>query len=147
MGRSFSCSVGRGGVGEKSGEGDGITPIGCFDLLGRYYRPDRMRPIGSSIGLTDVWSDDPQDPHYNTLQTKSPYPFGHETLRRSDPLYNLIGDVSFNRAPPAAGTGSAIFLHIWRSPRYPTEGCIAFDQRDLSFILERWTDLSRIIVR
>ena len=147
MGRIFPCSIGRGGIGEKLGEGDGVTPIGSFELLAIYSRPDRTQPLGSPIGLTYIWSDDPKDQNYNSLQTCSPYPYGHEKMRRSDCLYNVIGDVSFNRTPPVPGKGSAIFLHVWRAPRYPTEGCIAFDQRDLTYILERWTDKSRIIVR
>jgi L,D-peptidoglycan transpeptidase YkuD (ErfK/YbiS/YcfS/YnhG family) len=45
------------------------------------------------------------------------------------------------------GRGSAIFLHVWRRPRHPTAGCIAFARADLAFILARWTPRSRVVVR
>jgi len=43
--------------------------------------------------------------------------------------------------------GSAIFIHAWRRPRYPTEGCIAFDISDLIWIFENWNFNSRVIIK
>jgi L,D-peptidoglycan transpeptidase YkuD (ErfK/YbiS/YcfS/YnhG family) len=45
-----------------------------------------------------------------------------------------------------AGRGSAIFLHVWRRPRHPTAGCIAFRRADLAWILARWTPRCRVAV-
>ncbi len=73
--------------------------------------------------------------------------FGCEALRRADPLYDLVGVLDFNRGPVVAGAGSAIFLHVWRKPRHPTEGCIAFARGDLVRILAGWTPRSRVVVR
>lgn len=43
--------------------------------------------------------------------------------------------------------GSAIFLHSWRRPGYPTAGCIAFARADLLWIATRVQPGARIIVR
>ena len=149
-GRTFACAVGRGGIGDKQAEGDGVTPRGAHDLEMVLYRPDRIpRPRGGAparaIGLGDVWSDDPMDPAYNSL-ARAPHGFGHEALRRSDPMYDLVAVLDWNRREIVRGRGSAIFLHVWRRPRYPTEGCIALARHDLFWVLDRWSADSRVIV-
>jgi L,D-peptidoglycan transpeptidase YkuD (ErfK/YbiS/YcfS/YnhG family) len=40
-----------------------------------------------------------------------------------------------NVDPVVAGMGSAIFLHLTRPERTPTEGCIALDRPDLLALL------------
>jgi L,D-peptidoglycan transpeptidase YkuD (ErfK/YbiS/YcfS/YnhG family) len=45
------------------------------------------------------------------------------------------------------GRGSAIFLHVWRKPRHPTAGCIAFARDDLAWILAHWQRASRVVAR
>ncbi|MCV6586652.1 MAG: L,D-transpeptidase family protein, partial [Marinibacterium sp.] len=42
--------------------------------------------------------------------------------------------------------GSAIFLHQWRRPGYPTEGCIAFRRDHLRWIVQRLRPGTRLIV-
>ena len=151
LGRRFPCAVGFGGIGAKRGEGDGITPLGVHALESVLWRPDRRpRPAGRlparPIGPGDGWSDDPTDPLYNR---RVPWPSRHsaERLRRADRLYDLVAVVDFNRSPPVAGAGSAIFLHVWKRPRKWTAGCVAFRAQDLAWILERWGPRSRLIVR
>ncbi|TMV57367.1 hypothetical protein FGG78_37230, partial [Thioclava sp. BHET1] len=61
----------------------------------------------------------------------------HEVLRRADPLYDLILVTDWNRAPARPGKGSAIFIHRWRRPRYPTAGCLAFAPQDLLWLAHR----------
>lgn len=153
-GRSFPCAIGRGGIGAKVGEGDGVTPIGAHRLEALLFRADRpagragarvFRGPARAIGPRDGWSDDPADPAYNT-RVRLPHAFGHERLRRADPFYDLVGVLDWNRAPVVPGRGSAIFLHLWRRPRRPTAGCVAFRAADLLWILARWTPRSRVIV-
>ena len=152
MGHHFSCAVGRGGVGQKIGEGDGITPNGVFQIMGAGYRADRLR-FGSDhfyskqIGLIDVWSDDPEDANYNHGFASYQYPYSHERLYRADHLYDLFAILDFNYPVATPGAGSAIFIHSWRKPRHPTEGCIAFDPMVLKWILTRWSEKSRVIIR
>jgi L,D-peptidoglycan transpeptidase YkuD (ErfK/YbiS/YcfS/YnhG family) len=146
-GRTFPCAVGRGGIGAKLVEGDGITPVGRHRIEAVLRRPDRVPPgAGGAIGLRDGWSDDPADPDYNRRVLR-PHRFGHEALRRSDPMYDLVAVTDWNRHPPVRGRGSAIFLHVWRRPRHPTAGCVAFRRQDLLWILARWTPRDRVVVR
>eukprot|EP01043_Picozoa_sp_COSAG02_P049188 COSAG02_NODE_4915_length_4837_cov_6.226467_2_plen_271_part_00 len=65
--RQYPCTVGRGGVDTKGGEGDGITPLGRFGLGRVFFRPDRCAPpatmglIVAPIHRNDGWCDDPSD--------------------------------------------------------------------------------------
>lgn len=152
QGRKFPCAIGRGGIGEKTGEGDGKTPKGKFSIIECGFRNDRVffhAPAvkAAPIALNDVWSDDPTDPHYNHKGNLLSHRYSHEKLRRADPLYDAYVVLNFNYPKPIAGKGSAIFLHVWRKPRHPTEGCVAFAEHDLLNILENWTDKSQIIIR
>jgi len=150
-GRRMACSVGRAGIGEKRGEGDGVTPIGVWRLTGHLRRADRFGNIETQlpsrlIGPADGWSDDPKDPAYNR---PCPWPgrLSAERLRRADRLYDLIATTNFNADPVRAGAGSAIFVHVRRGPSRPTEGCIAFDVADLTWILRRWRPWRRLVVQ
>lgn len=148
LGRRFVCSVGRSGIGVKKGEGDGVSPLGSFRIARVHYRADRMKrlPGATEIRIDDVWSDDPGDPDYNARARGLDYPFGHERMWRADRLYDLVAVLDFNLSDPVAGAGSAIFMHCWRRPRYPTEGCIAFAYADLRWILESWRMDDRVFI-
>lgn len=151
MGRMFPCTIGRGGIvpaGRKR-EGDGGTPTGVHRIVGMLYRPDRMAPPADwalPIGPMDLWSDDPKDDDYN-LMVRAPHGFSHERLRRADPLYDLVLLTDWNWPYAVPGRGSAIFLHRWRRPGYPTAGCVAFAPKDLLWIAQRIRPQTRLIVR
>ena len=151
MGRVFPCTIGRGGIvpaGRKR-EGDGGTPTGVHRIVGMLYRPDRMAPPtdwARPIGPMDLWSDDPKDDDYN-LMVRAPHGFSHERLRRADPLYDLVILTDWNWPYAVPGRGSAIFLHRWRRPGYPTAGCVAFAPKDLLWIAQRIRPQTRLIVR
>ena len=148
MGRRWPCAIGRGGVTDAKREGDGATPRGVHRIVGLLYRPDRMaRPVDWAVPIRpgDLWSDDPADPDYN-LMVRAPHAHSHERLRRADPLYDLVilTDWNWPRAEP--GRGSAIFLHAWRRPGYPTAGCVALDPRHLRRIAGMIGYETRLIV-
>ena len=150
-GRRFPCAVGRGGIGLKRAEGDGLTPTGTWRIGEVWYRPDRVaapRFAGPlrRIGPRDIWSDDPRDPAYNLAGRAPDHPFSHEYLRRADPLYDMIAVLDYNWPLATPGMGSAIFLHVWRKPRHPTAGCIAFAPDVLRRILETWQPDARVVV-
>ncbi len=152
LGRRFPCALGRGGITHEKREGDGATPVGVWHLELGGYRADRITPprtrlAVAEIGPRDIWSDDPDDPDYNQWLTTSAHPFSHERLRRADPLYDLVLVSDWNWPDATPGRGSAIFVHQWRRPRYPTAGCIAFRPDHLAWIVENWRPESRIIVR
>ena len=146
-GRRFPVATGRGGIGTKRAEGDGVTPRGFHRLEAVLHRPDRVAggfgtPIGPALG----WSDDPADPDYN-WPVSHPNSFSHEVMRRPDGQYDLLAVTDWNRRPVVPGAGSAICLHVWRGPRTATAGCIAFRRCELAWILDRWTPRSRVVVR
>lgn len=148
LGRRFPCTIGRAGLSAAKREGDGATPVGQHTITGLLYRPDRMlkpTPWARPIRPSDLWSDDVSDPEYNH-QVRAPHGFSHEFLRRSDPLYDLILLTDWNWPDAAPGKGSAIFLHQWRRPGFPTEGCIAFKRAHIHWIASRAAPGTKLFV-
>lgn len=148
MRRMLPCTIGKGGLTGSKREGDGATPTGVHHIAGMLYRPDRISrpaPWAEPIGPGDLWSDDAADEHYNQ-HVRAPYGGSHEQLRRADPLYDLVLVTDWNWPASIPGRGSAIFIHQWRRPGYPTEGCIAFSRSDLQWIAARVQPGTRVIV-
>jgi len=150
MGRILPVSAGRGGIRADKREGDGATPVGVHRTLGLLYRPDRIAardlpPWARPIGLEDRWCDAPDHPDYNHL-VKKPFGPSQERLRRGDPLYDLILPLDWNWPQAVPARGSAIFIHQWRRPGYPTAGCLAFCRDDLFFIARHAAPGTRVIV-
>lgn len=155
-GRRFPCAVGRGGIRIDKREGDGATPAAALRLVGSGYRPDRLarplpaRPVAFrmiAIRPTDIWSDDPGDPAYNRGLSAWSHAHSHERLRRGDRVYDIFVMTDWNWPEAEPGRGSAIFVHIWKAARTPTEGCVAFRRPDLIWIIRRWTPRCRMIVQ
>lgn len=147
-GRKFPHTMGRNGLTGRKAEGDGATPRGCHNIIGMLYRPDRMaRPTdwARPIGPSDLWSDDSKDPEYN-MMVRAPHSFSHETLRRADPMYDLIILTGWNWPYPVKRCGSAIFVHQWRGPGRPTAGCIAFRRDHLRWIATRIRHETRLVI-
>ncbi|GGG70943.1 hypothetical protein GCM10011415_18380 [Salipiger pallidus] len=147
-GRLVPCVIGRGGIRADKREGDGATPVGTHHVVGCLYRPDRVAkpaPWALPIRLGDLWSDASGDAAYNTL-VRAPYDASHEHLRRADPLYDIILLTDWNWPDAEAGRGSAIFLHQWRRPGFPTEGCIAFRRDHIARIAAWAVPGTRLVV-
>ena len=147
-GRTIPCTIGRAGIATNKREGDGATPRGIHVVTATLYRPDRIasparwaRPIRPG----DLWSDDPADPAYNRL-VRAPHGHGHESLRRADPLYDIVIVTDWNLASPVPGRGSAIFIHQWRRPGFPTAGCIALPRAALHSLAGAVAPGTRLIV-
>jgi L,D-peptidoglycan transpeptidase YkuD (ErfK/YbiS/YcfS/YnhG family) len=142
--RTYRCALGRSGLGAEKIEGDGLTPVGCFDLRRVLYRPDRIANYGVAkpetrlpicpLSPNDGWCDNPDHQLYNQPITR---PFGpsHEALWRDDALYDIIVIMGYNDDPPVPGAGSAIFLHIAHPGYGPTEGCVTLAVADLLEVL------------
>lgn len=147
MGRKFPCAIGKGGITSDKREGDGASPRGTHYMPGILYRADRTPPItGEMILPHDLWCDAPDHPDYNQL-VKAPFGHSHENLRRGDRLYDLVILTDWNWPNATAHKGSAIFVHRWRKPRHPTEGCVAFRPDHLRWIAQRLTPRTRLIIR
>lgn len=138
-GRTLPCTHGRGGIRPDKREGDGATPRAMLRIVGCLYRPDRVTapaPWALPILPGMLWSDDSKDAAYNQL-VRAPYAPSHEDLRRADPLYDIVLLTDWNWPEATPGAGSAIFLHQWRRPGFPTEGCLAFTRANIRWIAER----------
>jgi L,D-peptidoglycan transpeptidase YkuD (ErfK/YbiS/YcfS/YnhG family) len=148
QGRIYPCTIGKTGVTSRKKEGDGGTPKGIHRIVGMLYRPDRIaRPTdwARPIGPLDFWSDDTGDGDYNML-VRAPHSYSHEQLRRPDPLYDLVLLTDWNWPNAVKGNGSAIFIHQYRRPGYPTEGCIALSRAHLHHIAPLIRHQTRLIV-
>ncbi|MCL5776503.1 L,D-transpeptidase family protein [Limibaculum sp. FT325] len=153
MGRRMPCALGRGGTlpAAWKREGDLATPEGTWRLAALYWRADRARQPRSllaarPLGPQQGWAEDPADPAYNR-PVRLPHAFPADRMARGDRLYDICAATDHNAAPVVPGAGSAIFVHLWRKPRHPTAGCVAFRRADLDWILRRWGMRSRLIVR
>ncbi|MEM9782972.1 MAG: L,D-transpeptidase family protein [Pseudomonadota bacterium] len=151
LGRDLPCATGRGGIlpADVKREGDGATPAGHWRLTQLFIRPDRVAPPMTVLPVAPLlnptgWAEDPADPAYNS-EIRHPHAFPADRMRRGDGLYDLCA-VTDHNAARRAGMGSAIFVHLWRRPRFPTAGCVAFARADLTWILSRWCHDSRLII-
>ena len=134
-GQRYRAALGSGGITTLKQEGDGGTPAGLLPLRRVLYRADRLpRPRAAvpvaPLAPEDGWCDEPGAPDYNRL-VHLPHPARHEALWRDDAVYDVIGVLGWNDAPPQRGRGSAIFLHLARPGYDPTEGCVALSRPDL----------------
>lgn len=150
MGRRFPCSIGRNGIVASKREGDFGTPEGAYRLLWLYWRADRLSTPATclpvlALGPQQGWSEAPGDPAYNR-PIRHPHAFPADRMARGDGLYDICAVTDQNFDPVIPDGGSAIFVHLWRKPRHPTAGCVAFRRPDLRWILARWTPRSRLIV-
>ena len=138
-GQMFAAVLGRGGVRADKQEGDGATPVGLLKLRRVLYRADRVKLPQTSvprepIAPADGWCDDIASRDYNR-PVQLPHPARHESLWREDGVYDLIGVLGWNDAPVERSRGSAIFLHVMRPDRAPTEGCVALALPELQAVL------------
>ena len=142
FGGVFECVIGRGGAvaSEIKREGDGATPLGVWPLRAALLRPgSKLQPPALPwrwLRKSDGWSDDPADPAYNR-PVSHPHLFSAERLWRADDVYDAIIVLGHNDSQPIAGLGSAIFLHLTRPDRAPTEGCVAIERATMSWLLPR----------
>lgn len=138
-GQRYRAALGHGGVRADKMEGDGATPAGVMTLRRVLYRADRVARPACAVPVAllapdDGWCDDVGEAAYNTA-VRLPFAGRHEALWRADGVYDVIGVLGWNDAPPVRGRGSAIFLHVARPDHAPTEGCVALSLPDLLAVL------------
>lgn len=135
----FPVIIGRSGFTPDKREGDGMTPLGGFPVRRAFWRPDRLERPTSALPLApitpeDGWCDDPAHADYN-LAIRLPHLARHERLWRDDHVYDLVLVIGHNDDPVVPGLGSAVFVHLTRPERTPTEGCVALDLPDMRRLL------------
>ena len=138
--RTSPCALGAAGILARKCESDGGTPAGRWSLIKVFYRADRIaRPVTAipvqAIKHNDGWCDAPNDRNYNS-PVQLPYPESAEEMWREDSIYDIVVVLDHNTCPRMRGRGSAVFIHLAREGYTPTQGCIAFKERDLRMLLE-----------
>ncbi|MCY0148996.1 L,D-transpeptidase family protein [Hoeflea sp. G2-23] len=148
---SFSAALGRGGVRTFKREGDGATPRGLMSVVSGFRSGSKRFAVPSPVALRrvgrrDGWCDAPAHGAYNRA-VRLPFAASHETLIRSDALYDAVLVLNWNYQSRARGRGSAIFMHVARPGYAPTEGCVALKWRDLVRLLKviRRGDVVRVV--
>jgi D-alanyl-D-alanine dipeptidase len=137
--------------GPEKREGDGRAPAGAFPLdtaFGFATAPNataiRLPYVPLQPGSDCV--DDVASAHYNTVVDRAAVArvdwTSAEHMRSID-QYRLGVIVGYNAAPPMAGRGSCIFLHIWAGPTSTTAGCTAMDAAVLGGLLHWLTPDAR----
>lgn len=136
-----ACALGRKGWRARKREGDGATPRGQWRPRLVLYRADRVRRPRTALPVRPMrsdagWCDAPSDRNYNRA-VRHPYAASAERLWRPDALYDVLVVLDYNECPRVRGLGSAIFMHVARPDRAPTEGCLALARNDLLLVLAR----------
>ena len=166
VGKPIAVMVGKNGLGWGSGilepdaharnasdpnkkEGDGKAPAGAFRLSKIFGYSAQAEPGWKMpyVTLTSTVEcvDDTSSKFYNQVVdrgTVSPDWNSSEHMLRSDDLYRWGILVDHNTSPAKPGSGSCIFMHIWRGPGQPTVGCTAMPQAQLESVLT-WLDPAR----
>ncbi|MCE5264628.1 MAG: L,D-transpeptidase family protein [Deltaproteobacteria bacterium] len=131
--------------GDPKREGDGKTPAGLFRLGPAFGdQPGGSVPwIGLPYQQMTEKSrcvDDMASALYNRWVEEGSVPKdwnSSEEMVRKDGQYRLGVWIGHNTDPVAAGSGSCIFLHIWKSPGAGTSGCTAVAEAALEALLRR----------
>ncbi|MEO8560953.1 MAG: hypothetical protein ABI601_02690 [bacterium] len=126
-------------------EGDGRSPAGAFALDTAFGFDIRqvvpwVRLPYLQLRQSTECVDDARSAHYNTIVDRTAVPTvdwsSAERMREID-QYAFGVHVAYNGAPPKAGRGSCIFLHIWAGPGSVTAGCTAMELGPLQELM-RW---------
>lgn len=140
---SFQVVVGKNGVarpGEKK-EGDLKTPAGLYPIGVAFgMHPLALKMDYKYITADDKFIDDVSHNDYNSWISVPTDAKSYESMFIEP--YNYGAVINYNMNPAIRGAGSAIFIHLWRSPNSPTAGCIALDKKHLLRMLH-WLDKSQ----
>ena len=129
------CAIGKRGIGNKTKEGDLITPKGIYKVKYVLYRKDRVKKIKTKLKKVIIrknmgWCDDPKSEFYNKLiKIEKSTNARHEKLFRKDNKYDIFILIKYNYKKILRNKGSAIFLHLTKNYA-PTKGCIALKKKD-----------------
>jgi len=163
IGDAFPVVVGRSGLGmddpdwdpDRSSkraqpikrEGDGRAPAGLFPLTFAFGNAD----IGFKLPFTKLDEftecvDDTNSAFYNKIVNRMQVGSfdwkSSEKMLAVGPQYDLGVFVAYNSYPAIRGSGSCIFLHIWKDANTGTAGCTAMERENLKRIV-KWLDPSK----
>jgi len=137
---SFRAVIGKKGLASigKKKEGDLKTPAGLYPIGVAFgTRPLALKMDYKYITAEDKFIDDVTSKQYNTWVSGSTNAKSYESMFIEPYAFGAV--INYNRNPTIAAAGSAIFIHLWRSPSSPTAGCIALEKKHLLRLLH-WLD-------
>lgn len=144
VGEPFRVVVGRNGVADPGAkvEGDGKAPSGTFPLgtaFGFAEGASTRMPY-RQLQQTTECVDDPASRFYNQIVERDAVAVDWNSSEKMRAIaeYRWGIVVDYN-TPAAAGKGSCIFLHLWRTHDSATAGCTAMAEENLLTLL-RWLD-------
>ena len=134
------CAIGKRGIGNKTKEGDLITPKGIYKAKYVLYRKDRVKKIKTKLKKIIIrknmgWCNDVRSNQYNKL-IKLPFNYSHEKLYKKENIYDIILVLNYNMSPIIKNKGSAIFIHVSKRNYKKTEGCVALKKIHLIKVLK-----------
>ena len=110
----FPCALGRGGISADKREGDGATPLAAMRLLSGYLRGRRFaHRLEAAARANHSHARLVRGARRPQLQPAgAEYPIGasHETMLRTDGLYDACIVLDWNISPRRRGRGSADLL-------------------------------------
>ena len=115
-----------------------------------FFRADKVEKPKTSLKIKTIqrshfWCSDPRTVSYNKLLVKK-MNYRCEQLYRSDSLYDIVLQTSFNSNPVKKHKGSAIFIHCSEKDKNLTEGCIALKKKELLNLLSKINRSTKIII-
>lgn len=139
----FRAVIGKNGmavIGKKR-EGDAKTPAGLYPIGEAFgTEPLALKMDYKYITADDKFIDDVKHKHYNLWVSGPTDAQSYEAMAIAPYAFGAV--IKYNMNPRKAGAGSAIFIHLWRSPSSATAGCIALDKQSLLTTLH-WLDKSQ----
>ncbi|KTD44825.1 L,D-transpeptidase family protein [Legionella quateirensis] len=124
-------------IGTKK-EGDLKTPAGLYPIGEAFgTQPLALKMDYKYITADDKFIDDVNNKRYNTWVSGATDATSYESMLIEPYTYGAV--INYNMSPTKPGAGSAIFMHVWRSPNSPTAGCIAMEKKHMFKILH-WLD-------
>lgn len=137
---AFKGVIGKQGialVGKKI-EGDSKTPVGLYPIGEAFgTEPLALKMDYRYITADDKFVDDVKSNHYNKWVYGKTEANSYENMLIK--YYKMGAVINYNMDPIVRGAGSAIFIHIWKSPSMGTEGCVAMSEQHMLSILH-WLD-------
>jgi L,D-peptidoglycan transpeptidase YkuD (ErfK/YbiS/YcfS/YnhG family) len=136
----FRAVIGKNGLASlgKKKEGDLKTPAGLYPIGEAFgMQPLALKMDYKYLTADDKFIDDVNNKQYNSWVNGPTDAKSYESMLIEPYTFGAV--INYNMNPTVAGAGSAIFIHLWRSPHSSTNGCIALDKKQLLMMLH-WLD-------
>ena len=122
-------------------EGDLKTPSGFFPIpfVFGYKKDIETKMDFVEVEMNHVWVCDTSSNDYNKLILDENGIYKNNTINermyRPDHLNKYAIVIGYNMSPIVKGKGSAIFMHVERTPNHKTAGCISMSEKNIKKLI------------